>query len=826
MPVTNAWWFDPKHSDEPGGFDVHVIANLGASQSLSDMLWLDMPSGGMTATAANAVTTNPRTTVIFMPEFRPVDFTANPIKHAVNDVAVDPKTGAVTFVQHAPLPADILRNFIISAMITDETGTAFAHPPRIRIHLHPTITSPRITPSILTAHKSAGGKDTPVRFRILAEFGDDTNGDITNHPDIAWDTMAPTKILVRTSTAEFWPVSAAAGDFQITATLPASLGGTTLQGTIRVADPLSTAVTVDPVLQPTTVLPRESELNILFLSEGYLATQKPDFDLAVNAAAQAMESPRVIPINRLPATVKFWSAFVPSRQAGPTVLYETFHSPWDPWYEVVDPPRLQGTHSPSINDVLARTLPVPADQATTLAAQLARWANLYGLFALTLANVDADVHKLWQRIGDRYLLDERDTAFGLAYGERPRADLHDVPRSIAMSPLRIKRDALDLMLSHLSRDGKWGTPGKPSYSFVVFLCSGSREGGARDPGTNTLAFGVHTEVQVQAQVQGFAHQAILDPYPPAAHVSTDTVSTVVHELAHAFGVSAKQYNVGLGDEYGEFPPAQAMTQSDEDDILRYANIQSVKTVQDAASNLKGDNVKWSQWHRIVKAAVITSDLPILASGPFQISHDGTARGEEFQKGEVIRIRGRPLAFSLVPTDELKIVSIDSRFQITVTPLNGGTMSLFTRGKGDILFVPRRKGTTELMMMAKAVRDHITATRRPLNARRPPAAYACTATGSEPQDPRNLPAVGPAFKLPRYHQWIVGIYDGGQQFNCGVFHPTGTCLMRRQTRAYLGDTRNAIYAFCPICRYILIDNLAPTMHGTADAAYQVIWPEPP
>lgn len=129
------------------------------------------------------------------------------------------------------------------------------------------------------------------------------------------------------------------------------------------------------------------------------------------------------------------------------------------------------------------------------------------------------------------------------------------------------------------------------------------------------------------------------------------------------------------------------------------------------------------------------------------------------------------------------------------------------------------------MMAQAVRDHITATNRPLNARRPPAPYACKATGTEPQDALNLPAEGPNFKLKKYYTWIVGLYDGGKQFNCGVYHPTGTCLMRRLTRAYLGDTRNAIYAFCPVCRYILIDNLDPRMHGVADRAYQTIWPEP-
>jgi hypothetical protein len=843
MPVNSVFWFDPRHPNEPeGGYDVHVIANIGPSQSLTDLLFLKTTLGDKTATEWNNESPQ-RISVFLAPQFRAVDMTVNPIKHATNDVSVNTKTGVVTFNQHAPPPADILHNFVIRTVITDENGATFANSPAIRIHLHPLIVSPRIMPPILTAHKTgadAGAVDTPVRFRILAEFGDDTNGDITNHPGIVWDTGDFHKVLVRATTAEFWPVASAATDdlVDIKAKLPPSLGGTTITGKIRVADPLTTAVTVKPVGQPPGTVPHADRVNVLFLSEGYLgagngvASQEPEFDAGVRAAMQAMENPRLFPLNRMPDTINFWSAFVPSRQAGPSILYEAFNPrPFDPWYEVVNPPRMAGAHTPSIKDVLSVALPVPADQTTDLATQQARWTNLYGVVGLPLAAVDAAVHDRWRQIGDRYLIDETDTAFGLTYGERPRYDLRLVPRTLGLSPLRMKRGTLDLMLSHLSLDGKWATPGSPSYPYVVFLCAGSRDGGARDPGTQTLAFGVHTQVQFQAQVQGFAHQAVLQPYQPSTNIAIHTAATMVHELAHAVGVTVKQYKVGLGDEYGEFPKDQAISQTDEDQIATFANLESAKTVQDVGGALNGQNIHWATWHRITTAAVITTDLPPFTNGPIQIGHQGTAAGEKFEPNDIVRIRHRPLANAPNATDPLQIVSVDSPTQITVKPV-GGTVSLLLRGKGDIVFVPRRDGNRELMMMAQAVRDHITATNRPLNAPRPPAnapgppaPYPCKATGTEPQDALNLPAEGPNFKLKKYYTWIVGLYDGGMQFNCGVYHPTGTCLMRRTTRAYLGDIRNAIYAFCPVCRYILIDNLDPRMHGAADRAYQTIWPEP-
>jgi len=65
--------------------------------------------------------------------------------------------------------------------------------------------------------------------------------------------------------------------------------------------------------------------------------------------------------------------------------------------------------------------------------------------------------------------------------------------------------------------------------------------------------------------------------------------------------------------------------------------------------------------------------------------------------------------------------------------------------------------------------------------------------------------------------IVGLYAGGDQFACGIFHPVGWCMMRND----LEDTDRA-QRFCPVCRYVLVDLIDPTQHGAIDADYAEIY----
>jgi hypothetical protein len=70
--------------------------------------------------------------------------------------------------------------------------------------------------------------------------------------------------------------------------------------------------------------------------------------------------------------------------------------------------------------------------------------------------------------------------------------------------------------------------------------------------------------------------------------------------------------------------------------------------------------------------------------------------------------------------------------------------------------------------------------------------------------------------------IVGLYDGGARFYCGVYHPSGACIMRQLRTPEATPTT---YLFCPVCRYAIVDRFDPTKHAAIDKDYERRYPEP-
>ncbi|MBK7936209.1 MAG: hypothetical protein IPJ82_03650 [Lewinellaceae bacterium] len=65
--------------------------------------------------------------------------------------------------------------------------------------------------------------------------------------------------------------------------------------------------------------------------------------------------------------------------------------------------------------------------------------------------------------------------------------------------------------------------------------------------------------------------------------------------------------------------------------------------------------------------------------------------------------------------------------------------------------------------------------------------------------------------------IVGLYEGGMQYHNGIYHPTGTCKMRRG--------REEKFEFCVVCRYIIVDQINPAKHPDIDRDYDnLVGPE--
>jgi hypothetical protein len=122
-------------------------------------------------------------------------------------------------------------------------------------------------------------------------------------------------------------------------------------------------------------------------------------------------------------------------------------------------------------------------------------------------------------------------------------------------------------------------------------------------------------------------------------------------------------------------------------------------------------------------------------------------------------------------------------------------------------------------MARVIRDHIDESQLPLNARRGRGLAACDFDHDGQQRARNLPSGLPKCR-PRSRSRIVGLFEGGAQYHCGVFHPTGACLMRDGKMEARG-----LIPFCPVCRYVIVDVIDPTKHGIIDQDYARIYPDP-
>jgi hypothetical protein len=70
---------------------------------------------------------------------------------------------------------------------------------------------------------------------------------------------------------------------------------------------------------------------------------------------------------------------------------------------------------------------------------------------------------------------------------------------------------------------------------------------------------------------------------------------------------------------------------------------------------------------------------------------------------------------------------------------------------------------------------------------------------------------------------VGLYEGGYLFECGVYHPTGQCMMNLGYERTVGGFAVAD-PFCPVCRYAMVELLDPSKHGLIDADYEYEYPE--
>lgn len=867
MPIRSIDWWNGKKS---GGYDIHVLRDKGASLRLDKLLAISgrKVNPGGTTSDVTIITDRDDATLpgaLVALGVTKVEFVARLANPATLAVTVDVRTGTVSTTSSTPLT---LRNFLVSAKVHHTTaGLTTPLEIFVRVHVHGSVEKAWLTPSILTVHKDVGNTVEAPRFTLLAQFDDETVGDISEVPGIDWAPKPGSGEAVAVSTEGGITVRIFPRDPTVTATLPAKWGGMQASAKVLATGPWSELFADGPAawLLSGPGRDRLTEVpNVLFIPEGFQDTpsDREVFDELLNKLLDWLRRSMVTrPYDlffnsqktRYTDSINYWSVFLPSRERAASLLAEMTRLDQPGGAIVGDPlppaiPPLP-TGAWSIGNLIFQVgLPIPGDLNATLGAKIEEWRGLFGAEAIPAGKVTPELFNTWIVLTLRTLANERDTVLGACAGERPRVERQSVPRALGLHPFRTKRSHMNQLLETLT-DGQGGpaigktwTTGK-DHDLVFAIVAGAPALGAFSP-DDIICAGLGTDFRfllkpvtgAEAASQG-TRAVDVDPYPleegwpTGVRLPTGTIGTIVHELSHAFG---------LGDEYGadgfRFPNNRLRF------LAQSGNVQPESELETfpGSGDLDSDKLRW-RWPRIKNAGVLEDSPVLIAPGPPKEYVLSLRPGHKhlFEVGETVFLRQRPLLKK--PTqqkpelvnpakvsDPLEVVSAGNQLleQIVVRDITGTLKPAdFLAREPETAIVLRphaAQPTPDAQLVAEAVRVHIKGNKRPLNRR---GGDACSRDDKPVQEATNAPA-NLRFPGSLWGQaplrWLVGAFDGGATFFCGIYHPTGECLMRSSSETGGGD----VTTFCPVCRYLLVDRVDPYLHGPIDEHYKKIYPSPP
>jgi len=839
-----------------GARDIHLVPGL-ASPRLDQLLTVTTTTHGNLRADISA--RDDPWTVSFAPSFTP-----SPTDRFTKGVAVDSHTGEVS-VQ--PLPAGSrLRTFTVTATVRQGTTTLTA---KLRIHVHGAVVARWITPSSLTVRQGAKA----MRFSVLARFDDGVIGDITNWAAALPKAFPDDKLAVHpigsTDPVHTWSAGSASGPGMsvdpisgaitsqvssgfVTANLLAGNGPPVASATAFAAPPWSTPVKLTRIAGPGfTAIGRPDVHSVLFLPDGFvdepLGTDRIDYEFYVRELVHQLNTnAQTRPFDVLSRKFNYFSAWVPSPQAGCSVLAEVYADPAE------QPPGLPAGHRVGRNvrpapgpppaagqldlqkliDAVGLPLPATDLPGTNPAGLATAWRDLYGVPSSAAAIVNA--FPLWLMRNNRVLINERDTAFHMSHNHRPHAlEAGGDSVNLLFHPFRMTAADLDSFLRALTDDqgnalpaAVWAEGGK-DQALVVIVCRTNRLGGVNATRANNVAsvVGVSMGSKLVYRYMPTPGTAGFDLVPDAipAHVDPAPWAVTAHELAHSFG---------LADEYGRGGSLSA-------DLVGYvrasSNVQELASLQ-TNRTLVAANIKW-RWRRLRRAAVLRAPSPGVdpvrpdpdTGGQYLITV-GRQQAIEFDPSQdVVRLRTKGPLHTPTFSDRMRLMAVHAN-TLTVRPFSNIGFDPRIWRPGDLVVVPvrgpdpdfqARNLGPDLEIVHKRVVDLINTTHNPLNANnaanknRP-----CQTPDPVVRDEANLFAAKPA--RPLISRRIVGLFEGGAAVDCGVFHPTGQCTM---ITSYTFDAKGLAVGtpFCVVCRYALVDRIDPSGHGQIDADYDPEYP---
>jgi hypothetical protein len=627
---------DPLFWNSGEGYDIHVLRGATPGQKGPASKRLD-----------KALFTTGGGTLTFIPHFLNA-----PNGHGVD---VDLVTGAVTAKGH-PSTTTKLPNFSFLMTAREVIGGVSTNETIIRIHVHDGIQKIWLTPPALTIHQA----HPESRFTVLALFDDGTVGDITEWPQLKYQSNKPTVVKVL-DTGQTGPdgnpvpfggllesqVAGQSADITVTLTLtsPAitrtspSARVSTLESWRTVAAAASVEFVAGPVTpnlqDPLGTNPDsvrtvvETSRNLLFVAEGF--TNKNDFTQAVQLIVAQLRSQQFLePFQVLANSINYWSLFIPSTVEGIGILGSQSLSAGaaNQTAAPVPLPRPPGAGPLNLQNMIHEGgFPLSATPALTTDAA---WeADRSALYANIPSPVQLEPNALtaWNGLKSRTLLNERNTVFGLAHYDRDRASDQDRDEDpVLVDPRRTNRKSVRDFLERLecgldpadpNAGGfeigkKWvetaaGDVGK-DVGLVCFVCrSGTRGGGWALAGPTGLAYfaaatGVSEKAEVATAVSG--NGLDIGTPPVASSFSAPLVASVVaHEWAHI---------LGLGDECGDVTRSGAGVPNTlfNQNLARTRDV--ITTNPQPPNTVDPDRIKW-RWPRLSTAALLQQQTTVTST---------------------------------------------------------------------------------------------------------------------------------------------------------------------------------------------------------------------
>lgn len=799
-------------------YDIHLLR--GQNITLLNLLRVEGTPAAEYATAHATVT------YLFTPTFLapPSNVTAaNPDML----MSVDMATGRVQADDGNP--ATPVPNFLVVARATDSADNTSAETV-MRIHIHNHVTQAWLTPPVLTLRPTGGAlpETTLSKFTVRVQFDDESVGDVTEMQNINWgpssNVTSSGRLVIDAGNTPGGP------PIEITALLPTDLEGVEARGKIQIAVPWEQGPVIQTDVVPEGgwpgILAPETAPNVLFLCDGHLPEDSGKFETQVNAFVHLLKKNKITrPFDRLATSINFFKAFIPSPGQGISTLCEVYTKLDEKAVlraiPVPDPVRPPAQGRWSIGHLIYRVgLPLRSDVNVPVATLKTRWPGQVG--PLPFDMIPDKLIEYWRELGERCFLEEVDSMFGLAYGDRPSAGQPSQTKIVGFHPYRIKRFSMDPMLRKLKdiehgmdlsdiwneRDD--GT--KPdSYRLVFIFTPTFWDRGVNRGGDAfiTMSVGDHGSITAKEVQDKHSFEVDLAGQIPQEISYTREVRGA-HELGHSFN---------LGDEYSEKGTMPATESVD-----RYSNLQSSADAK-SSGDIDGEEIKW-RWHRIKKAGVIAFPIEEASPGVFKIRL-ASGHAQQFQNGDTVLLRFRKypdplLKETAVLTSPLEVAQPPELDHIIVRAKEGDAIlidDLLDFLPGSIAYTPvdapssvRSADYPYAELVAKNIMDHITDRKCALNVD-PELDDECPGDTRNEEQPVALDVSLPT--CFSHKTQIIGLWTGGRTYNCGIYHPAGRCIMRNSSE----DGKE----FCAVCRYILVDTINPFVHAENDRDYQSIYP---